>query len=200
MANSEEKNKAYDSLRQSSAVEKEKNRIITAIVNDKQRRDSETTFFRNETLSTYTEASMAQFIGHRPKPEWKKDYQYNIFDPITRDKVMAILSKSAGLYEAQFFNTNKRLAKISQTIATVLGAFYKDSTRRLNEKEKNKMTMLQALISPKAIWYEGWKYQKRTIQDIVKRNEYGDVVETKPKKIVHYNGPWGELCHVEDII
>src|SRR3990167_197228 len=131
--------------KQSETQTKERDRILRIVQEDKQRRDAEISFFRNENLLTYTDGSMAQFIGHRPKPEWKKDYQYNIFDPITRDKVMAILSKSAGLYEAQFFNTNKRLAKISQTIATVLGAFYKDSTRRLNEKEKNKMTMLQAL-------------------------------------------------------
>lgn len=187
-------------LRQSSEIEKEKERLFSLISEDKQRRDQATKFFRNSSLSQYTEAGIGQFIGHREKPEWKKDYQYNVFDPVSRDKVMAIISKSGGLYEAEFFNTNKKLAKISETIATVLGAFYKDSTIKLNEKEKNKLTMLAALITPKAIWYEGWRYQKRAIRDIEERDEYGRVTKTKKKEIVHYNGPWGELCQVEDII
>ncbi len=185
---------------QSPQIEAEKSRIIKLVYEDKQRRDQETTFFRGANLQTYTDAGIGQFIGYRSKPEWKKDYQYNLFDPITRDKVMAIISKSAGLYEAQFFNANKRLAKYSEVISTVLDAFYKDSNRLLNDKDKNKMTMLAALITPKAIWYEGWRYQKRTIREIEERDEYGEILKTSEKKIVHYNGPWGELVPVEDFI
>lgn len=189
------------SLRQSAEVETEKERVIRTILEDKQRRDQEFKFFRNSNLIQYTEAGIAQFIGHREKPEWKKDYQYNVFDHITRDKVYAILSKTAGMFEAEFFNTNKRLARISETISTVLGAFYKDSTKQLKEIEKNKLTMLAALISPKAIWYEGWRYQKRTIRDIVERDENtGEPTKYAEKQIVHYNGPWGELVQVDDFI
>lgn len=187
-------------LKQSEEIEKEKRRIIDMVTRDKERRDQSTAFFRNSTLATYTEAGIGQFIGHRPKPEWKRDYQYNVFDPITRDKVMAILSKSAGLYEAQFFNTNKKKAKYAELITTILGAFYQDSTRRLNEKDKNKLIMLAALITPKSIWYEGWRHQKRTIREIVSRDDNGDIAETKEKKIVHYNGPYGELIPVLDFI
>jgi hypothetical protein len=178
----------------------ERDRVLRIVQDDKQRRDQTTIFFRNSDLLTYTETALGQFIGHRVKPAYKKDYQYNVFDPITRDKVMAILSKSAGLYEAEFFNTNKKLAEISETISTVLSAFYRDSTRRLNEKEKNKQVMLAALISPKAIWYEGWKHQKRTIRDIEERDEAGKITKMSERKVTYYNGPWGELCQVEDII
>jgi len=196
----EKKEEKTTILSQSDEINREKARLITMVQADKERRDQSTSFFRNENLATYTEASIGQFIGYRAKPDWKKDYQYNVFDPITRDKTMAILSKSAGLYEAQFFNTNKRLAKHSELITTVLSGFYQDSTRRLNEKEQNKLTMLAALITPKAIWFEGWRNQKRTIREIVERDENGDVSKTKPKKIPHYNGPWGELVPVLDFI
>lgn len=194
------KDEVVQSISQSEEVQKEKVRILELVQEDKQRRDQATSFFRNENLATYTEAGRAQFIGHREKPEWKKDYQYNVFDPVTRDKVMAIISKAGGLYEAQFFNTNKRLQNISETISTVLGAFYKDSSRRLNEEEKNKLIMLSALITPKAIWYEGWRHQMRTIREIEERDQNGEVSKAKEKKIVHYNGPYGELVPVEDFI
>jgi hypothetical protein len=195
-----DKEKIATQLRQSEEITKYKNKIIQIVQEDKQRRDQEMVYFRNQNLLTYIETGIAQFLGYRSKPEWKKDYQYNVFDPITRDKVIAILSKTAGLYEAEFFNTNKRLTKISETIATVCEAFYKDSTRRLNEKEKNKLTMLAALITPKAIWYEGWRYQKRTIKEIEERDGEGKITKVKSKEIVHYNGPWGELVPVEDFI
>lgn len=185
---------------QAPEIEKEKSRLIQLVQDDKMRRDAETTFFRNETLATYSEVALGQFIGHRTKPEWKKDYQYNVFDHITRDKVMAILSKSAGLYQAQFFNTNKRHDAVGDIVATVLGAFYEDSTRRLNEKEKNKMIMLDALTQPKTIWYEGWRHQKRTIREIDERDKFGRISKTTEKKIVHYNGPWGEVVNVLDIV
>ena len=186
---------------QSQEIETEKSRLLRLVQDDKMRRDRETNFFRGASLAQYANAGRQQFIGHRRKPDWKKDYQYNLFDPITRDKVFAILSKSKGLYEAQFFNTNKRLAKFSETIATILGAFYKDSTTKLKEHEKNKMIGLSALTTPKAIWYEGWRLQKRSIREITERDEEtGEIKKTEPKKIIHYNGPWGELIPVEDFI
>lgn len=187
-------------MRQSSEIEREKERLVTLVQEDKTNRDQQFEFFRNETLSTYTAVSKAQFIGHREKPEWKKDYQYNVFDPITRDKIYAIVSKASGLYEAQFFNTNKRHGAVSQTISTILGAFYHDSTRRLKEQEKNKLLMISALTTPKAIWYEGWRLQKRTIREIEDRDPSGEITKTRKKNIVHYNGPWGELIGVEDFI
>ena len=188
-------------LTQSPEINKEKARVLAIVQDDLQRRDQSTVFFRGENLATYTEVSMGQFIGFRSKPEWKKDYQYNVFDPITRDKVMGILSKSGGLYEAEFFNTNKRLAKVSELIAVTLEGFYKDSTTKLNDVDKNKEIMLNALISPKSIWYEGWRYQKRAVKDIIERDEKtGTILKTKKREIIHYNGPWGELIQVEDFI
>ena len=202
MSNSQTKEEASAAAyKQDEAFEKEKGRVIKVVQDDKGRRDQETSFFRNETLATYVDVGRAQFIGHRAKPEWKKDYQYNVFDGITRDKVMAIISKSSGMYEAQFFNKNKNLSRIAETIATVLGGFYKDSVDRLNEREINKDIMLTALIEPKVIWYEGWKYQTRTIRDIEERDPLsGEPTRFTPKKKTHYNGPWGQICSVMDII
>jgi len=194
-----EQNKSH-LVAQSKEKNLDKTRLLSMVQRDKERRDQETIFFRNESLQTYTEVGKLQFIGYREKPDWKKDYQYNVFDHITRDKVMAIISKSAGLYEAQFFNTNKKLSKVSDIISTICSAFYTDSTRRLDEKTKNKLLMLDALTTPKAIWYEGWKFQKRTIRDIEERDENGKIKKTKSKEIVHYNGPWGEAVAVEDFI
>lgn len=197
----ETEEKKVDNYGQSIEIEKEKNRLFRLVYDDKQRRDQETNFFRGSNLAQYTQASRQQFVGHRRKPDWKKDYQYNLFDPITRDKVYAILSKSKGLYEAEFFNTNKRLSKHSETIATILGAFYKDSSRKLKEHETNRMLGLSALISPKAILYEGWKMQKRTIREIEDRDpESGLPTKFSEKKIVHYNGPYCEIIPVEDFI
>lgn len=196
-----ENNKTPQAPRQSKAAYAETARLFALITADKKNRDQVTPLFRNTDLVTYTDVSMGQFVGYSEKPEWKKDYQYNVFDPITRDKVMAILSKTGGMYEAQFFNANKKLAGLSETISTFLGALYKDSTRQMNEKEKNKLTMLTALISPKAIWYEGWRHQKRIIRDIEERDPVtGKITKTKPRKVVHYSGPHGYLIPVEDVI
>jgi len=192
--------KKSERKRQNLEDTKETERITSIVQEDLQRRNASTSFFRNSDLLTYAQTGRAQFIGHRAKPEWKKDYQYNVFDPITRDQVMAIISKSAGLYEAQFFNTNKRLARVSEIISVVLGAFYRDSTRQMNETEKNRQIMLSALITPKAIWYEGWKHQKRKIQDIQERDEFGKITKTEPREVVYFSGPWGEVVPVEDFI
>ncbi len=200
MANSQYKAEVERRLNQGDDVNKERNRIITILQEDLERRNASTPYFRNAGLLEYTDVSIGQFIGHREKPDWKKDYQYNLFDPITRDKVMAILSKAGGLYEAQFFSTNKRLARVSELVVTVLDGFYKDSSKKLKEREKNKLLMLDALTMPKAIWYEGWRHQKRTIRDIEERDEHGDISKTKEKKVVHYNGPWGEAVDVRDFI
>lgn len=203
MSNSQLKNEEQTSApsRQAEDTEAEKRRVLDLVRADKERRDQGYRYFRYTNLATYTDASMDQFIGYRKKPAYKKDYQYNVFDPITRDKVMAIISKSAGLYEAQFFSKNKQHAKHSALVSSVLGAFYQDSTEKLNEKDENKLTMLAALIRPKVIWYEGWRYQQRTVRDIEERDEKtGEPTKYKERKIVHYNGPWGQRCHVLDII
>ena len=184
---------------QSPEKEKEKERIISLVSEDRQRRDQAFPFFRGANLHTYTDVSLGQFIGFRAKPPWKKDYQYNLFDPITRDKVGAIISKSAGFFEAQFFNTNKRMERHSELIATTLEAFYKDSTRQMKETEKNKLAMLAALITPKTILFEGWRHRRRKVRDITGRDPItGRITETTERKIVHYNGPYSELIPVTD--
>lgn len=192
--------KTVISSSQSKEKEALKSELLRLIREDKMNRDQQFSFFRDTTLATYTETGRQQFIGFREKPQWKDDYQYNVFDPVTRDKVMAIVSKAGGFYEAQFFNTNKRLAGASEAISVILGAFYKDSTRRLNEKEKNKLLMITALTTPKAIWFEGWRNQIRTVKDIEERGEDGKILKVKERKIVHYNGPQGEIIPVEDFI
>lgn len=192
-------NKKREGRLQSKEKETEKERIISLVSEDATRRDQAFSFFRGSNLHTYTDVSLGQFIGYRTKPPWKKDYQYNLFDPITRDKVYAILSKSAGMFEAQFFNTNKRQERYSNLIASTLEAFYKDSTRQLKEVDQNKLTMLAALITPKTIWFEGWRHRRRTVRDITGRDPItGQITETTERKIVHYNGPYGELIPVTD--
>ncbi len=180
--------------------EEKANKILTQLRADKDARDQSYIYFRNENLATYTREGRKQFIGFTEKPDWKEDYQYNVFDPITRDKIMAIISKTRGYYEAQFFNTNKRLSPYSNIITNVLKGFYKDSSRRLKEKEKNRHIMLQALTTPKSIWFEGWRYQKRKVKNIVDRDETGKITEVEEEQVVHYNGPYGELIPVEDFI
>lgn len=195
-----EKDKIVAKTGQSEILQKERERVIRLIQEDRERRDRPNIFFRNTNLIQYTDISLQQFLGYRTKPEWKKDYQFNIFDPITRDKVMAIISKTGGMFEAEFFNTNKKLNKVSETITTVLSAFYKDSCTKLDDHLSNRALMLDALTSPKAIWYEGWRYQPRTIRDIIERDEAGRVTKTAAKKVMYYNGPWGETINVKDII
>lgn len=185
---------------QSSETEKFKSEIFDIVVDDKERRDQPFPFFRNETLSKYTDTARQLFIGHNEKPDWKEDYQYNVFDPIPRDKIMAIISKTSGYYEAQFFNANKRLSELSETISNVLGAFYKDACYRLKDKDKNRDIMLAALTTPKAIWYEGWRFKKRKIKEITERDDMGRITKTTPKNIVYSNDPYGELIPVEDFI
>jgi hypothetical protein len=187
-------------MRQSPEIEREKRRVIDFVTEDKQNRDQVSDLFRGVNLEEYTRASLMQFVGHRAKPSWKRDYQYNIFEPITRDKVIAISSKAGALFEAQFLNTNKMLGGKSKILSTVLGAFYEDSRYNLNDVERSREIRLDALIAPKAIWYEGWRHQMRTIRDIEDRDPNGQPVVGKAKRIVHYNGPWGQGVPVEEII
>jgi len=186
---------------QSNEIEKYKGEIMEIVRGDLERRNKPYSFFRNTTLLTYTDTGRMQYIGYREKPDWKEDYQYNVFDPVTRDKIMAIRSKIRGLFEAQFFNTNKKFAPFAETIAHVLMAFYKDASRRLKDKNKNKLITLAALTTPKAIWYEGWRIKKRDIKEIEERDEKtGEITKTSKKSITYSNDPYGELIPVEDFI
>ena len=186
---------------QSQELSELKDKLIKTIRDDKERRDAPFGFFRGVPLMEYTEASRAQFIGHRAKPDYKEDYQYNVFDPVTRDKVYAIISKTSGYYEAQFFNLNKRVSQVSKTITMFLTALYKDSVHRLKDKEKNKLIMLAALTTPKAIIFEGWRMRKRKIKEILERDKKtGEILKVKPNELVYSNDPYSELIPVEDFI
>ena len=43
----------------------------------------------------YVKDSVDRMNEYKLKPDWKEDWQNNVFDPITRDKLIAILSKLA---------------------------------------------------------------------------------------------------------
>lgn len=152
-------------------------------------------------IINYVKDSVDNMNNYSPKPEWKEDWQSNIFDGITRNKVVTILSKlvSARLRTEvmvksnSIFNTSdtKQRAKVYQDLLDAANEHNKEQEQLVYE-------MFTAMVEGTVIGYEGWMKDKREIEFIREFNP--DTGESKSEKISYdcWDDVYGEIVPIEE--
>ena len=115
----------------------------------------------------YVKDSVDRMNEYHEKPEFKDDWQSNTFDPITRNKIITVLSKlvsaklsvEAVVKSNSIFNTadSKQRAHIYTDLL---------EAANLHNKEHEQLVweMFTCMTEGTVIGYEGWLKDKRTIK------------------------------------
>ena len=148
------------------------------------------------TLIDYINESEKRLNGDLPKPEHKDDWQANIFDNITRDKFISIISRlSAQRMKAQFLN-NEGLPSDTAKIVTNL---YEAAARGKNGLGKDEKFLFKSLFEAGAkgtvVREETYFLGKRKIKD---HEHFRKTEELKFKTIYEYEDVYSKVIPLEE--
>ena len=155
----------------------------------------------SRNIIDYVKDSVDRMNEYHLKPEWKEEWQSNTFDPITRNKIITILSKlvsarmgiEVNVKGNSIFNTadSKQRAKIYQDLL---------ESANLHNKEQEQLVweMFTAMSEGTVIGYEGWLKDKRTIKFVKEFNP--DTGESKTENVTYdsWDDVYGEIVPINE--
>lgn len=159
----------------------------------KQERDESFEYFDNRTLTTYLEDNVRRFVTNRDEREDVEDWQARVFDPFTRNKVIAILGRvSQALPKPEFTAVGEE----DFTRASILTDLYDHADRIDDNEELMFYALLEACVKGTVVGYEGYEEKTRAIRDI-KEYDSGDRIRLiDGKKITRK--VFGSIVPLED--
>jgi len=143
----------------------------------------------------YVEESKQRINSIIEKPDYKDDWQANIFDPVTRDKFIAILSRlSANRMKAQFLD----LDTMDSNAAKIVSNLYDAAARGKNGQGQDDRfifnSMFEAASVGTVVREESYRLGKRKIKD---KEHFKKTGETKFKTIFEWEDVWSEIIPIE---
>ncbi len=170
----------------------------------RENRDQTVRFFNKggnpRNIIDYVKDSVDRMNEYHLKPEFKDEWQSNVFDPVTRNKVITVLSKlvSARLKAEvlaksnSIFNTadTKQRARIYQDLLEA-------ANEHNREHEQLVWEMYTAMSEGTVIGFEGWLKEKRTVKFV--ENFDPDTGEIKSKDVTYdaWDDVYGEIVPIE---
>lgn len=145
-------------------------------------------------LIEYINESEKRLNGTLEKPAHKDDWQANIFDNITRDKFISILSRlSAQRMKAQFFN----IEGLSTDVAKIVTNLYDAAGRGKNGQGKDEVhlfnSMFEAASKGTTVREETYRLGKRRVKST--KNKDGS---WNYKTIYEWEDVWSKIVPIEE--
>ena len=150
----------------------------------------------------YVRDSVDRMNEVKGKPEYKEDWQNNVFDPITRDKVIAILSRMAAQrMRAELVIKPNSIFDTKQTRQR--RQIFQDLLDAANRKNKDALQliweMFQGLSEGTVFGYEGWKKDRRRAEFVVEYNPDTGEKKTETREYNDWDDVYGEIVPLEEM-
>jgi hypothetical protein len=163
----------------------------------KENRNQTIRFFNKGGVSRniidYVKDSVDRMNEYHEKPEWKEEWQSNVYDPVTRNKIITILSKLVSarmgievLVKANsIFNTSE-----SRERSKIYGDLLDAANYHNKEQEQLVWEMFTCMSEGTVIGFESWMKDKRTTDFVKEFNP--DTGEKVTEKITY--DAWDDVC------
>lgn len=156
----------------------------------------------SRNILDYVRDSVERMNEYHLKPEWKDNWQSNIFSPDTRNKAIAVLSKIASArmaidvmvrYKSIFNNAD------SKTRASIYKDLLDAANEHNREDEQLIWEMFTGMSEGTVFGYEGWMKDRRKAKFVKIINP--DTGETETEEVVYDNWDdvYGEIVPIEQI-
>lgn len=149
-------------------------------------------FFDGDDLITYIEDSVKRFNTNVDMREDLEDWQARVHQPMTRNKVMAILGKLVQFLPAIEYKPRGDEDIIRSRILTDL---YEYSADIDNDEQKKILALLEVIVKGTVVVYEGYERRTRLVRDINK-DEKGKL--SVSKKVTKISKLYSEIVPIEE--
>jgi hypothetical protein len=153
----------------------------------------------NRGIKEYIRDSVDRFNEYFPKPLHKKDWQSNVYQPITRDKIMSILGRLVNTR----LNVGLKLkskSMINMNEAEARREIFSDLLKSANEKNDDDQARVWeafvALSQGTAIGHESWKKDTREVEYIKEVDPDTGEKKTETVTVDKWDDVYGKLVPV----
>jgi len=177
----------------------------TNFVTYREEKEQVVTFFnkggKERNLYDYIEDSVNRMNEYKTKPAWKEDWQSNVFDPITRDKLIAILSQLATarmkaevlVKPLSIFNTAK-----TEERKKVFSDLLEAANIKNHDEEQLIWEMYTAMSEGTVIGYEGWAKDTKEVEYVKDYDPQTGEKKSETIKVDYWDDVFGEIVPIEE--
>jgi hypothetical protein len=164
-------------------------------------RDQPLVFFQNRSLLEYVSDSVERMNEYHEKPSYKEPWQNNVFDPITRNKLVTILSKIAATrMKPDLLVKGKSIFDVKN--ARKRKVIYSDLLEAANRKNDDDRQliweMFQAMSEGTVIGYEDWRKDTRTVEYVKEYNPENGDKKTETITYDAWDDVFGEIVPIAE--
>lgn len=155
----------------------------------------------DRNIIDYVIDSVDRMNEYHIQPEYKDDWQNNVFDPITRNKVIAILSKIASSrMKPELIAKARSIFNTESTIERKI--IFSDLLDNANRHNKDEMQlvweMYTAMSEGTIIGYESWKKDTREVEYIKSVDPDTGKVESEKITVSAWDDVFGEIVPINE--
>jgi len=155
----------------------------------------------SRNIIDYVKDSVDRMNEYHPKPEWKEEWQSNTFDPVTRNKIITILSKlvSARLGIETIVKSNSIFNTAdSKQRARIYNDLLEAANNHNKEHEQLVWEMFTCMSEGTVIGYEGWLKDKRTVKFVKEFDPDTGERKTEERTYDSWDDVYGEIVPIEE--
>ena len=155
----------------------------------------------SRNIIDYVKDGVDRMNEYHLKPGWKEDWQQNVFDPKTRDKVIAILGRLASTrMKPEILVKSLSIWKNANTEsrARIYSDLLEAANNKNHDEERLIWEMYTGLSEGSVIGFESWKRDTRDVEYV---KEYDpDTGEKKVEKIKYdaWDDVYGEIVPIDE--
>lgn len=149
-------------------------------------------YFDGRDLISFINDNVKRWFTTVDERDGIEEWQARVFDPFTRNKVIAILGKvSSAIPRAEFFPVGDEDSRRTQ----ILGDIYEYTLNVDDDEELMFFALLEACVKGTVVGYEGYEEKTKKVRDIVKYDVNDMKVEESDRKIRRL---YGAIIPLED--
>ncbi len=167
----------------------------------KTKRDQPLLFFQYRSLLDYVKDSVERMNEYSVKPEYKEPWQNNVFDPITRNKLITILAKiAASRMRPELIVKSKTIfnVKAARKRQVVFSDLLENANQKNNDHRQLIWEMFQAMSEGTVIGYEDWKKDTREIEYVKEYDPETGQKETEKITYDAWDDVFGEIVPLKE--
>ncbi|NTU69232.1 hypothetical protein HGB13_00160 [bacterium] len=156
---------------------------------------------QDRSILDYVKDSVDRMNEYHLQPDWKSDWQNNVFDPITRNKLIAILSKIASSrMKPELFAKARSIFNTESTIERKM--IFSDLLENANRHNKDEVQLIWEMYTCMSegtvIGYESWKKDAREVEYIKSVDPDTGKVESETIKVNAWDDVFGEIVPINE--
>lgn len=149
----------------------------------------------------YVTDSVDRMNEYHVKPEHKEDWQNNVFDPITRNKLIAILSKIASSrMKPELIAKAKSIFKTESTMERKM--IFSDLLEAANRHNKDEVQLIWEMFTCMSegtvIGYESWKKETREVEYIKEVDPDTGIIKSEKISVNAWDDVFGEIVPINE--